>query len=416
MFEKIDLSALRSQLIERFYRYVAVSSQSDAKATRLPSTEGQMTLARLLADELRGLGLENVVADEHAIVTAYKPGTVKGVPKVGFLAHLDTVDVGLSPDIRPQLLHFDGQDLCLNAQLNLWLHVAEHPELASYVGQDILLSDGTSVLGADDKAAISIIMTMLATLNGPHGDVYVAFVPDEEIGLRGIKAMDLRRFPVNFAYTIDCCELGELVYQTFNAAAARVEITGVTAHPMSAKDVLVNPIRVATDFMARFDRHDTPEHTDGLEGYFWFQDMRADQNTATLDMVIRDFDLENFLRRKQRIEQEIETLRVQYPRAQINLTLTDTYANIANAIGNDRLPIDLVFQAMEMAGVTPKVLDMRGGTDGSALSEKGILTPNYFTGAHNFHSRFEFLPIRSFELSYRVTCHLVELVAGLPVE
>jgi Di- and tripeptidases len=206
---------LVSQLTQRFYRYLAVSSQSDAKSTTLPSTPSQHAMAELLAEELRELGLQDVVIDQHATVTAVKPGNRPNAPRIGFITHIDTVDVGLSPDIHPQTLAFKGEDLCLNRQQDIWLRVAEHPEIAPYVGQDIIFSDGTSVLGADNKAAVTVVMTLMENLKGDHGDIVVAFVPDEEIGLRGAKALDLEtRFNVDFAWTIDCCELGEVVYET----------------------------------------------------------------------------------------------------------------------------------------------------------------------------------------------------------
>lgn len=217
------------------------------------------------------------------------------------------MDVGLSPEIRPQRLRFTGEDLCLNAEQDIWLRTAEHPELLPYRNEEILFSDGTSVLGADNKAAVTVVMTLLANLTATdrHGDIVVAFVPDEEIGLRGAKALDLQRFAVDFAYTIDCCELGEVVYENFNAAAAEIRIEGVTAHPMSAKNVLINPIRIANDIINRFDVQDTPEHTDGREGYFWFTDLAANANQATLKVSIRDFDRATFEARKARLEETV---------------------------------------------------------------------------------------------------------------
>lgn len=300
-------SPIAEQLTERFFRYLAVTSQSDAAATTLPSTPGQHEMAQLLAEELRRLGLADVQIDDHATVTARKPGTQPGAPRIGFITHIDTVDVGLSPEIRPQRLRFTGEDLCLNAEQDIWLRTAEHPELLPYRNEEILFSDGTSVLGADNKAAVTVVMTLLANLTATdrHGDIVVAFVPDEEIGLRGAKALDLQRFAVDFAYTIDCCELGEVVYENFNAAAAEIRIEGVTAHPMSAKNVLINPIRIANDIINRFDVQDTPEHTDGREGYFWFTDLAANANQATLKVSIRDFDRATFEARKARLEETV---------------------------------------------------------------------------------------------------------------
>lgn len=406
-------SPLASQLTQRFFRYLAISSQSDPRATTLPTTPGQHEMARELADELSRLGLDDIVIDDHATVTAVKRGNVPGAPRIGFITHIDTVDVGLSPDIHPQILRFTGDDLCLNSEKQIWLRVAEHPEILAYPDEEIIFSDGTSVLGADNKSAVTVVMTVLENLTPEHrhGDIVVAFVPDEEVGLRGAKALDLSRFAVDFAWTIDCCELGEIVYENFNAAAAEIRFTGVTAHPMSAKGVLVNPLLMAADYISHFDRLHTPEHTAGREGYVWFNGIQGDQNSTLLQASIRDFDSESFLRRKQQIGDVAEKIAAQYPTASVEFSIGDTYSNISNAIGDDRRAIDLMFEAIESIGVTPKPTPMRGGTDGAALSAKGLLTPNFFTGAHNFHSKFEFLPLRAFEASYHTAFQLCLLAA-----
>ncbi|MGG4874865.1 peptidase T [Raoultella ornithinolytica] len=406
-------SPLASQLTQRFFRYLAISSQSDPRATTLPTTPGQHEMARELADELSRLGLDDIVIDDHATVTAVKRGNVPGAPRIGFITHIDTVDVGLTPDIHPQILRFTGDDLCLNSEKQIWLRVAEHPEILAYPDEEIIFSDGTSVLGADNKSAVTVVMTVLENLTPEHrhGDIVVAFVPDEEVGLRGAKALDLSRFAVDFAWTIDCCELGEIVYENFNAAAAEIRFTGVTAHPMSAKGVLVNPLLMAADYISHFDRLQTPEHTAGREGYVWFNGIQGDQNSTLLQASIRDFDSESFLRRKQQIGDVAEKIAAQYPTASVEFSIGDTYSNISNAIGDDRRAIDLMFEAMESIGVTPKPTPMRGGTDGAALSAKGLLTPNFFTGAHNFHSKFEFLPLRAFEASYHTAFQLCLLAA-----
>lgn len=406
-------SSLSEQLTQRFFRYLAVTSQSDARIDALPSTPGQHEMARMLAEELRTLGLEEIVIDEHATVTAVKKGNVVGAPRVGFITHIDTVDVGLSPDIHPQILRFTGEDLCLNAKEDIWLRTAEHPEINAWPGEEIIFSDGTSVLGADNKAAVTVVMTLLENLTPEHrhGDIVVAFVPDEEIGLCGAKALDLARFDVDFAWTIDCCELGEVVYENFNAAHAELKFTGVTSHPMSSKGVLVNPLLMAMDYISHFDRKQTPEHTEGREGYVWFNGIQASQSEALLKANIRDFDLANFERRKQQIGEVAQKIAAQHPTARVEYSLSDTYSNISNAITDDRRAIDLIFAALDELGIEPKVIPMRGGTDGAALSAKGLLTPNFFTGAHNFHSRFEFLPLRAFEASYNVALKLCLLAA-----
>ncbi|MBZ6393685.1 MULTISPECIES: peptidase T [Pantoea] len=403
---------LETQLTERFFRYLAVSSQSDAKSTTLPSTPSQHAMAELLAAELRALGLEQVVIDQHATVTAVKPGNRPAAPRIGFITHIDTVDVGLSPDIKPQILRWEDQDLCLNADQDIWLRRDQHPEIAPYIGQQVIFSDGTSVLGADNKAAVTVVMTLMENLNGDHGDIVVAFVPDEEIGLRGAKALDLEtRFNVDFAWTIDCCELGEVVYENFNGAAAEIRFTGVPAHPMSGKGVLVNPLLMAHDYISQFDRQQTPEQTEGREGYIWFNEIQANASQAILKASIRDFDLASFAERKQQLQQQAQAIASRYPTGKVEITITDIYSNISNALGEDRRAIDLIFKAFRALDIEPKVIPMRGGTDGAALSAKGLLTPNFFTGAHNFHSRFEFLPLPSFVKSYQVAEKLCYLAA-----
>ncbi|QQE94710.1 peptidase T [Providencia rettgeri] len=407
------MNELGKQLEQRFYRYLAIESQSDAASTIVPSTEGQRELAKLLAEELESYGLKDIYIDEHAILYAMRPGNKPTAPKIGFVTHLDTVDVGLSPVIKPQTLKYEGKDLCLNANENIWFKTAEHPEAAPYVGENIIFSDGTSVLGADNKAAITVVMELMNKLQHADfdcGDIYVAFVPDEEIGLRGSKIMDLSRFQVDFAYTIDCCALGEVVFETFNAASIEVSIKGITAHPMSAKNVLLNPIRVAHDFIGCFDRFDTPEHTEQREGYFYVTDLVANPDNAKIKMAIRDFDRNSYEARKRFIEQSIELIRARHPKAKIEFRIDDVYSNISDSLGDDRTAIDLIFDALKIQGVEANVIPMRGGTDGSALSAQGILTPNYFTGALNFHSCFEFLPVSSFEKSYLVSETICRLV------
>lgn len=312
-------SALSRQLTHRFFRYLAITSQSDPRVNTLPSTPGQHDMARELAQELAQLGLDDIVIDEYATVTAVKKGNVAGAPRIGFITHIDTVDAGLSPDIHPQILKFTGEDLCLNKEKSIWLRVKEHPEILAYPGEEIIFSNGTSVLGADNKAAVTVVMTLLENLTPEHqhGDIVVAFVPDEEIGLCGAKALDLNRFDVDFAWTIDCCELGEIVYENFNAAAAEIRFTGVTAHPMSAKGVLVNPLLMATDFISHFDRQQTPECTEGREGYIWFNGIQAGQNEAVLKANIRDFDKAQFAARKQQIADVAALIAGQHPTAKV---------------------------------------------------------------------------------------------------
>ncbi|ESL09764.1 peptidase T [Trypanosoma rangeli SC58] len=404
--------SIEERLVERFMRYSAIPSQSNPKNVGkcLPTSPGQQELAELIATELRAGGLLDVVCDNHATVTAVKLGRKRDCPTIGFIVHLDTAPVGLSPVVRAQKLRYEGKDVCLNKEQDIWLRAAEHPEIAPYIGQEVLFSDGTSVLGADDKAAVASVMEMITSLQpeDEHGDIIVCCVPDEEVGLLGAKHLDIAsRFNVDFAYTIDCCELGEVVYENFNAAAATITFTGVTAHPMSAKGVLVNPLLMAVDYISRFDRSETPECTAGKEGYHWFAEMTANQNEAVLHAKVREFDVAKFEKRKQKLHTVANEIQQLHPTGRVQVHVADQYRNIADALGNDRAAVDIIFEAMRTVGVDAKVTAMRGGTDGAVLSAKGIVTPNYFTGAHNFHSKFEFLPVPSLVKSYEVTRQIV---------
>lgn len=299
------MNPLQEEMMHRFCRYVRIPSQSKPNGgTQVPSTESQWDMARTLMKECEDMGLIDLSLSDKCVLTGRlpahtEPGCDRKIPAVGFCAHLDTVDVDLSPVVHPQLVeHYDGSDIVLNADKNIVMTVSDHPELRDYVGQDLITTDGTSVLGADNKAAITNVMTALHTLTTHpglyHGDIYVAFVPDEECGLFGSKNMDFSKFPVDFAYTIDSCALGEIVYETFNAGSATVTIHGVSAHPMSAKGNLVNPTLLACDFINMFDRSETPECTEGKEGYIWCQAVESNQSKAVVSLNIRDHSKEKY--------------------------------------------------------------------------------------------------------------------------
>ena len=411
---------LQEKILGRFLRYVAVTTQSRPESEVIPSTPGQWELAHMLMEDIAALGVRDVSIDEHAVVVGRLPARLPEghapVPVVGWVAHMDTVDVGMAPDIHPVVIrNYQGGDICQNEEKQLFISVAEHPELLRYIGQDIVVSDGTSVLGADDKAAVANIVTALEVLHDnpgiPHGEIYVCFVPDEEIGLCGAKAMDVARLPVDFAYTIDCCEEGELVYQTFNAANVRLDITGVTAHPMSSKNNVVNPILIAVDFLNLLDRGETPEHTEKTEGFIWAHGIEGNALNTTLKLLIRDHDREKFLAKKEYLKACTEMMKLRHPKARLSLTIRDDYGNVNDAITPDkRKCVDYLFRAMDELGIEIKDIAMRGGTDGSYLSTRGIPTPNYFTGALNFHSRCEFMPMGAVEKSCRVTLKLIELI------
>lgn len=393
-------------LVERFLRYSAISSQSDASVNTLPTSEGQMVLARLLAQELEELGAVDIHLSDEACLTARIPPTKPG-PSVGFVAHLDTADVNLSPDVHARVVRYDGGVLEIGKGHSL--DPDRFPPLRDYVGEDVIVGDGTSVLGADDKAAIASIMTALERIQGTdHPEIFVAFVPDEEIGLRGAKALDLDRFRPDAAYTIDCEGRGSVATETFNAGYAQVEIEGVTAHPMSAKNILVNPNLVVADLMACFDRDETPEMTEGREGYIWVQQVNGNQARARVLLNIRDHDRTKYEQKKAFIQSSVDKVQAEHPRARVRLEIHDVYGNIADCITPDKQwVIDKLYDAIRSVGLEPSELIMRGGTDGSYLSTKGILTPNIFTGAFNFHSPTEILPVRSCEESCGVVTALM---------
>ncbi|AYU77784.1 peptidase T, putative, metallo-peptidase, ClanMH, family M20B [Leishmania donovani] len=413
----MSLAPIEHRLEQRFRRYSAITTQSDPRnlGKCIPSTPGQQVLAELLAKELQAMELQNVICDKYATVTAVKPGNVPGAPRIGFICHLDTFDCGLCPHVKAQKIRYTGGDVCLNKEKNIWMRLREHAVLNKYVGQDILFSDGTSVLGADDKAAIASVMEMVANLDSSkekHGDIVICFVPDEEIGLVGAKHLDVKgRFNVDFAYTLDCCELGEMVYECFNAASATIKFTGVSAHPMSAKGVMVNPLLMAVDFISQFNREETPECTELREGYWWFAKMDANSTQARLEAMVREHDLAKYTARKTYMLDVAKKVQAKYPTGKVEIEIEDVYANIANSLKDDFTAIDLLLEAMRKASVKPNIIPMRGGTDGAALSVKGLLTPNFFTGAHNFHSCFEFLPIPSFVKAYEV-CHNIVLLGA----
>lgn len=409
-------------LKERFFRYVQIPSQSRYNGgIKVPSTESQWDMAKLLMKECEALGVQDLALSDKCVLTGRLPAHLPqdhtgAVPAVGFCTHLDTVDVDLSPEVHPQLVtDYDGKDIVLNAEKNIVMKVSEHPELLDYVGQDLIVTDGTSVLGADNKAATTNVMHALETLQKDssiyHGDIYLAFVPDEECGLFGSKSMDYSKFTPDFAYTIDSCALGEVVYETFNAGSAFVTIHGISAHPMNAKGVLVNPTLLACDFINKFDRQETPECTDGKDGYIWCQAVTSNQSRAVVELNIRDHDKQKYEEKKDRIRRYAKELADANPRITVECEITDTYGNIADAITDEnRKAIDYIYDAFQALSITPNTIAMRGGTDGSFISTKGILTPNYFTGGLNFHSRFEFLPLPSLEKSCAVTLKLISLI------
>ena len=408
----MDEKIIKDKLVEYFLKYVAIPSQSDDKNKKVPSSSGQLELGKVLASDLEDLRLENISINQYGVVQARLPRRGEGKKSLGWVAHLDTVDVGLSDKIHPQIIkNYDGKDI--NLSEDVVFSIEDNPEVLSYIGDDIIFTDGSSVLGADNKAAIANIMTALWYLKEnpeiEHGEIHIAFVPDEEIGLRGSRKIDFNKFKVDYAYTIDCCELGELIYETFNAASGTLKIKGVPAHPMSSKGNLVNPIMIAHDFIAMLDRSKMPENTENREGYIWVTDINADVLNLRLEFNIRNHDREKYEASKKYLYKITDLLKERYKRAQIDIEISDVYDNIADSMNDEnKVAIDKLKEIFDRLNIQQKIIPMRGGTDGSFLSTVGIFTPNYFTGAHNFHSNKEFLPINSFYKSFLVSLELMK--------
>lgn len=412
----MDEKIIKQKLLDNFLKYVNIPSQSNENNENVPSSEGQLVLAKKLYEELNSLGIEDVSLNTYGVVQAYIPSNIDNnekFPSIGWVCHLDTVDVGLSEVVNPRIVkNYNGGDIILNREKDIKISPLEDKNLLSYIGDDIVVTDGNSVLGADNKAAIANVMTAVSYIvenpNLKHGDIYLSFVPDEEIGLRGVRKIDYSKFDVDFAYTIDCCKLGELVYETFNAASGKLKIKGVSAHPMNSKNNLVNPIMIAHEFISMLDRSKMPENTEGREGYIWVTDIHSNVLDLSFDFNIRDHDRENFEKSKRYLVYITQYLCKKYKKAKIEIEIEDVYRNIYDCIDDDNaLAIDKLKEAYALLGIEPEIIPMRGGTDGSYLSTRNILTPNYFTGALNFHSNKEYLPMNSFYKSFLVTLELM---------
>ena len=399
----------QTNLLNRFLKYSSIPSQSKEGVAEVPSTPGQFILAKELKKELEEMGLDNINLSYYGVLTARLKGN-GDYPKIGWICHLDTADISLSEVVHPILVeNYQGEEI--KQKNGKRITTETNPELKKHIGKDILFSDGTSVLGADDKAAISIVMEAISIImenSLEHGDIYLAFTPDEEVGLKGAKALDLSLFPVAWAYTIDCQEKGEVVWETFNAGKATVRIEGVSAHPMSSKGVLINPILVATEIISLLPEKQRPEETEGKEGFIWVKGIKGDSSNAELSILIRDHDKKKYEEKKRVVEEAVKVARSNNPRAKLTLEIEDTYSNLIESMNDkNRIAVDNLKTALKINGIEEKPMAMRGGTDGSFISTKGIFVPNYFTGASNFHSTSEFWPLEDGEASLKVTLSLM---------
>ena len=403
-------------VVDRFLQYVKFDTQSDELTNMTPSTPGQMIFAQHLEKELREMGLSDISLDDNGYLMATLPGNTgrKDVPTVGFIAHLDTSPDMSGRHVSPRIVeNYDGGDITLNAEKGIVLSPSEFPELKNYIGQPLIVTDGNTLLGADDKAGIAEIITAVAYLKAhpeiEHGDIRIAFNPDEEIG-QGAHKFDVERFGADWAYTMDGGEIGELEYENFNAAVAKVTICGRNVHPGYAKHKMINSLRIATQFAIMLPRWETPEHTEGYEGFYHLVSIEGTVEKTTLTYILRDHDRDRFERRKKELEHLTRKINNEFPGV-ATLEIKDQYYNMREKIEPVMHIIDIALQAMKDAGVEPKVVPIRGGTDGAQLSFKGLPCPNIFAGGLNFHGRYEFVPVPSMEKATQVIVEIARLVA-----
>ncbi|MCQ2203446.1 MAG: peptidase T [Bacteroidales bacterium] len=401
------------KILDRFLGYAQTYTQSDETTGLNPSTPQQMFFANDLVEELNRIGMQDVTISEYGYVMATLPAnTNEPRPTIGFIAHMDTSPDMSGKHVKPRIVtNYDGGDITLNEQLGIYLKPSDFPEMEKYKGQDLIVTDGTTLLGADDKAGIAAIVTameyLLANPQIKHGKIRIAFTPDEEIG-QGADNFDVAAFGADFAYTIDGGEVGELEYETFNAAAATITFHGRNVHPGSAYKKMRNSMRIASTFIYMIPRHDTPEHTQGYEGFYHLTDMKGDVETTTLHYIIRDHDRHRFEIRKTEMEHYVHRINAEYGEGTAEIEMKDQYYNMREKIEPVIHIVDLAKEAMKDCGIEPKVQPIRGGTDGARLSYMGLPTPNIFAGGLNFHGKYEFLPIQSMKKAMEVIVKICE--------
>lgn len=401
------------QAYERFLKYVAFPTMSDETSESCPSTAKQLELAKYLAAELESLGLTEVKLDQHGYLYAtLEANCDTDAPVIGFIAHMDTSDEAADSPIKPAIVEYNGGDILLNADKDIVLKVADYPYLSKYIGNRIIVTDGTTLLGADDKAGIAEIVQAMCYLRDhkeiKHGDIRVAFNPDEEIGM-GAHHFDVEKFGCEWAYTMDGGDVGELEFENFNAASAKVSIKGVSVHPGYAKGKMVNANRLAAEFAAMLPADETPETTEGYEGFYHLIGLKGCTENAQLSYIIRDHDRKKFEARKDFIEECVEKMNEKYGEGTVTAELKDQYYNMKEKIDPQMHVIDLVLKAMQECGVAPMVKPIRGGTDGAQLSFKGLPCPNIFAGGVNFHGPYEFISIQSMQKAMDVVVKICEL-------
>ncbi len=404
-------------ITERFLKYVSFTTTSDENTNMTPSTPGQMIFANYLVEELKSIGMKEVELDRNGYIMATLPAnTDKTLPTIGFIAHMDT-----SPDMSGRnvkarvLVNYDGENIVLNQEKQIIFETDKYPEILQYKGQNIVITDGTTLLGADDKAGLAEIVTAMEYLIAhpeiKHGKIRVGFTPDEEIG-QGADHFDVAKFNADWAYTMDGGEIGELEYENFNAAGVKVHFNGLNVHPGYAYHKMRNSMRIAQEFVGMLPRWETPEHTQDYEGFYHLTSMEGNVEKSTLNYIIRDHDRDRFERRKKEIMHLVHKINAEFGEDTATIDIKDQYYNMREMVEPVMHVVDLAFEAMEAAGVKPNVKPIRGGTDGSRLSYMGLPCPNIFAGGHNFHGRFEYVPVQSMEKAMMVVVKIVELLAG----
>lgn len=402
-------------VVDRFLKYVTFATQSDEESGITPSTSGQRVFAEALVKELEALGLEEISLDDNSYLMATLPSNMedKEVPTIGFISHLDTSPDMSGEGVKPRIVSYAGGDIVLNEAENIVLSPRMFPEMEQYIGQDLIVTDGTTLLGADDKAGVAAIISAVAYLKEhpeiKHGKIRIGFTPDEEIGA-GADHFDVEKFGCEFAYTVDGGEIGELEYENFNAAAAKVVFSGRNVHPGTAKDKMVNASLLAVEFASMLSADQRPETTEGYEGFFHLTTMVGSVEQAVLQYIVRDHSRELFEQKKQLLEQITAQLNKKYP-GMVSLEMHDQYYNMREIVEPKKYIVDLASEAMEAVGVKPQIKPIRGGTDGARLSFMGLPCPNLFTGGHNFHGRYEYIPIPSLQKSMETVVKIAELVA-----
>ena len=402
------------KVVERFLRYVSIDTNSDEAFKTVPSTTGQMELAKTLAKEMTEIGLSDVSLDENGYVMGTLPAnTDADVPTIGFIAHMDTSPDMSGANIKPKFIYnYDGNDIVLNEELNIVLSPKEFPDLKQYVGKDLITTDGTTLLGADNKAGIAEILTAVEYLiqhpEVPHGTIRIAFTPDEEIS-RGTDHFDVAKFNADFAYTIDGGEIGELEYENFNAAKAIITINGRNVHPGRSKNKMINSILIASELNGMLPAYETPATTEGYEGFYHLNSIKGSVERTTMYYIIRDHDREKFEDRKVTIQKIVDYLNGKYGEGTVLLDMGNQYYNMKEMVEPHIHIVHSAKQAMEELGITPLIRPIRGGTDGARLSFMGLCTPNIFTGGHNFHGKYEYIPMSSMTKAVEVILKIVDI-------